>query len=151
MGWHGGRLGRGSPAVSLPNPTRQRFHTRGITIPCSQSRRWRRSAHRRQILRTPRRSSTTSGNPDRVKSRIIPQASFSCVTVSGEPGPFWARENIPRFPSKENHSVGPGNYFVREVFPNKEDEKLTGKQSQVSIPAPATEEHGSPRALPFIL
>jgi len=42
--------------------------------------------------------------------------------------------------------LGLGTYFITEVFPNKEDEKLTAKQSQVLTTAPATEEHGSPLA-----
>lgn len=63
-------------------PETWHFHPGGI--PCSQSRRQHRSARRRQILQTPGRSSTTSGNPDRIKSLIIPYTFFSPGTASGK-------------------------------------------------------------------
>lgn len=39
--------------------------------------------------------------------------------------------------------MGLGSSFVTEVFPNKEDEKVTVRQSQVVIRATTKEEHGS--------
>lgn len=88
----------------------------GWTIPYSQSKRWHKSAHRRQILQTPRRSSTTSDNPDKVEERdfIIPRTlfpswapSYTClVGPDGVRTIPWGWQVTTLLFSKESHCLG---------------------------------------------
>lgn len=84
-----------------------------VTIPCSRSRRWHRSARRRQILLIPRRSSTTSDSPDRARESL----HYSALTPSQ-----WA----PRHES-QGPFLSDGPHTIRK---RSRDPRLSPKRMQ---------------------